>query len=63
MSRTQLGEGGSVQARGGAVREDRGHPRETEKARVWGRGRGDGWEVVGVELVMDGDGEVVRPLK
>jgi len=50
-----------VEARGEAVREDRGPPRESEKARVWGRRR-DGWEV-GVELVVVGDGEVVRPLK
>ena len=61
MSRAQLGEGGSVEARGEAVREDRGPPRESEKARVGGRRR-DGWEV-GVELVVVGDGEVVRPLK
>lgn len=46
MSRAQLGEGGSVEAGGGAVREDRGPPRESEKARVWGR-RGNGWEVGG----------------
>lgn len=53
-----------MQARGGAVREDRGHPRETEKARESGEGAG-GWlgGRGGVELVMDGDGEVVRPLK
>lgn len=42
MSRAQLGEGGSVEARAGAVKEDRGPLRESKKARVWGRGWG-GW--------------------
>ena len=63
MSRAQPGEGGSVEARAGAVKEDGGPLRESKKARVWGRGWGDGQEVLGVELVMGGDGEVVRPLK
>lgn len=52
-----------MEARAGAVKEDGGPLRESKKARVWGRGWGDGQEVLGVELVMGGDGEVVRPLK